>query len=117
MQCLVRQRVRRGAGNTVCPLWRQGLTAVILPCRSMITKNFVKNPTACRELFFSEDLPPADLEKYQTLLRENASPVPVIDVSHPLYLHHLLCPHVSAPCISAMPNCNRKIIQPHLQPF
>ena len=51
-------------------------------CRSMITKNFVRNVAACRELFFSDDLPQADLEKYQALLRDNASPVPVIDVSH-----------------------------------
>ena len=46
----------------------------------MITKNFVTNVAACRELFFSEDLPPHELEKYQALLRDNASPVPVIDV-------------------------------------
>ena len=46
----------------------------------MITKNFVTNAAACRELFFSEDLPPAELKKYQALLRDNASPVPVIDV-------------------------------------
>lgn len=46
----------------------------------MITKNFVRNAAACRELFFSEDLPPAELKKYQALLRDNGSPVPVIDV-------------------------------------
>ncbi len=48
----------------------------------MISKNFVKNAAACRELFFSEDLPQAELEKYQALLRTNASPVPVINVSN-----------------------------------
>ncbi len=55
----------------------------VLTCRSMITKNFVKNTGACRELFFSEDLPQCELERYQAMLRENASPVPVIDASHP----------------------------------
>lgn len=53
-----------------------------MACRSMISKNFTKNAAACRELFFSEDLPQAELEKYQALLRDNASPMPVIDVSH-----------------------------------
>ena len=47
----------------------------------MITKNFTKNATACRELFFSEDLPQPELKKYQALLRDNVSPVSVIDVS------------------------------------
>ena len=53
-----------------------------MACRSMISKNFTKNAAACRELFFSEDLPQAELEKYQALLRDNASPMPVIDVSN-----------------------------------
>ena len=57
-----------------------GQPVVVPMFRSMITKNFVRNAAACRELFFSEDLPQADLEKYQALLRDNASPVPVIDV-------------------------------------
>jgi len=46
----------------------------------MISKNFLKDAAACRELFFSKDLPTYDLERYQSLLRENASKVPVIDV-------------------------------------
>lgn len=49
--------------------------------RGMISKNFLTNPSACRELFFSEDLPAHDLERFQALLREHASKVPVIDVS------------------------------------
>ena len=52
----------------------------------MITKNFLTNAASCRELFFSEDLPPAELDKYQALLRNNASPVPVIDVSNYILL-------------------------------
>jgi hypothetical protein len=47
----------------------------------MVTKNFLNNAAACRELFFSEDLPAADLERFQGLLRDNASKIPVIDVS------------------------------------
>ncbi|KAK9915403.1 hypothetical protein WJX75_008696 [Coccomyxa subellipsoidea] len=47
----------------------------------MVTKNFLNNVAACRELFFSEDLPAADLERFQGLLRDNASKIPVIDVS------------------------------------
>ncbi|CAL8468669.1 g8209 [Coccomyxa elongata] len=47
----------------------------------MISKNFLTNPSACRELFFSKDLPAHDLERFQALLREHASKVPVIDVS------------------------------------
>ena len=45
-----------------------------------MTKNFLKNAAACRELFFSDDLPQAELDRYQRLLRDNASPVPVIEV-------------------------------------
>ena len=45
-----------------------------------MTKNFLKNAAACRELFFSDDLPTTELERYQRLLRDNASPVPVIEV-------------------------------------
>ena len=48
--------------------------------RSMVTKNFLTNAVACRELFFSDDLPQAELDQYQRLLRDNASPVPVIEV-------------------------------------
>ena len=62
---------------------------MVLTCRSMITKNFVKNTAAWRELFFSEDLPQGDLERYQAMLRENESPVPVIDVSHSSSPRHL----------------------------
>jgi len=50
--------------------------------RGMVTKSFLKNTAACRELFFSEDLPEEQLSAYQALLRSNASSVPVIDVSH-----------------------------------
>jgi hypothetical protein len=49
-----------------------------------VTKNFLKNKAACRELFFSDDLPQAELDRCQRLLRENASPVPVIEVCAPL---------------------------------
>jgi hypothetical protein len=61
-----------------------------LKYRGMISKNFLKNATACRELFFSETLPQSDLERYQRLLRENASDVPVIDVIS-LSLLQLFC--------------------------
>lgn len=83
---------------------------MVLACRSMITKNFIKNATACRELFFSKDLPQTDLDKYQALLRENASPVPVIDVSPRSLPHHLPIPpaptlqHDAAhPCLASIP--------------
>jgi hypothetical protein len=48
--------------------------------RAMVSKNFLKNATACREMFFSEELPETELERYQGLLREHASDVSVIKV-------------------------------------
>lgn len=57
------------------------LTSVLHVSRGMISKNFLTNLSACRELFFSKDLPAHDLERFQALLREHASKVPVIDVS------------------------------------
>lgn len=38
-----------------------------------IAKSFVKSKEACRELFFSSDLPEADLERYQKQLAECSS--------------------------------------------
>ena len=51
-----------------------------VPCRAMVTKNFLKSAAACRELFFSGDLPQELLERYQGLLKEHASAVSVINV-------------------------------------
>lgn len=50
----------------------------------MISKNFLTNKAACRDMFFSEDLPESELDRFQGLLREHAGDVPVIDVRHPL---------------------------------
>jgi len=44
-----------------------------------IAKTFVKDPEACRELFFSKDLPEADLKKYQAELA-TCSPVRLMDL-------------------------------------
>lgn len=51
-----------------------------------MSKNFLKdgNAAACREMFFSKELPEPELERYQGLLREHASNVSVINVRH----HH-----------------------------
>ena len=48
--------------------------------RAMVSKNFLQNAAACRELFFSEELPEPELARYQGLLREHASEVAVINV-------------------------------------
>lgn len=45
-----------------------------------ITKSFLKDPKACRELFFSESLPEDVLLGYQKKLVENSSPVALLDV-------------------------------------
>jgi pimeloyl-ACP methyl ester carboxylesterase len=44
-----------------------------------ITKSFAKSPEACRELFFSNDLPKSTLDMYQKKLAE-CSPVALLDV-------------------------------------
>lgn len=45
-----------------------------------ITKSFLKNPKACRELFFSSSLPEDTLLSYQEKLVQNSSNVALLDV-------------------------------------
>ena len=45
-----------------------------------ITKSFLKDPKACRELFFSSSLPEDTLLAYQKKLVDNSSPVALLDV-------------------------------------
>ena len=45
-----------------------------------ITKSFLKSSADTRFLFFGPDLDEAELLKYQRLLQDNASPVPLLDV-------------------------------------
>ena len=45
-----------------------------------ITKSFLKDPKACRELFFSESLPEETLLSYQKKMVENSSTVALLDV-------------------------------------
>ncbi|KAK9867141.1 hypothetical protein WJX84_004221 [Apatococcus fuscideae] len=45
-----------------------------------ITKSFLRSKSACREMFFSNDLPEADIDRYQQLFRAEAGKVPVVDV-------------------------------------
>ncbi|KAK9816393.1 hypothetical protein WJX74_004238 [Apatococcus lobatus] len=45
-----------------------------------ITKSFLRSQTACKEMFFCDDMPEAELARYQQLFRTQAAKVPVVDV-------------------------------------
>ncbi|KAK9809638.1 hypothetical protein WJX73_009909 [Symbiochloris irregularis] len=48
---------------------------------SFITKNFLKSDVVCRRMFFSDDLSEEELTRYQGMLKQHASPVPVVNLS------------------------------------
>lgn len=45
-----------------------------------MSKAFLRDPGTCRMMYFSADMPPAEVDRLQRLLARHASPVPVVDV-------------------------------------
>ena len=45
-----------------------------------MSKAFLRDPGTCRMMYFSDDMPPAEVDRLQRLLARHASPVPVVDV-------------------------------------
>lgn len=45
-----------------------------------MTKAFLRDAGACREMYFSADMVPEEVARLQRLLAHHASPLPVVDV-------------------------------------
>ena len=51
-----------------------------------MSKAFLRDPGTCRMMYFSDDMPPAEVDRLQRLLARHASPVPVVDVWPPVVM-------------------------------
>ena len=72
------------------------LVITILLARGMVSKAFLRDPGTCRMMYFSDDMPPAEVARLQRLLARHASPVPVVDVRPP-GIAPASCPSRAAP--------------------
>ncbi|KAK9829262.1 hypothetical protein WJX72_004843 [[Myrmecia] bisecta] len=62
-----------------------------------ITKSYLRNDAACREMFFSGDLPEADVARYRQLLADNASPTLIMDLSKMNEMVPIAAPQANSP--------------------
>eukprot|EP00199_Chlamydomonas_sp_CCMP681_P001695 CAMPEP_0119109338 /NCGR_PEP_ID=MMETSP1180-20130426/17853_1 /TAXON_ID=3052 ORGANISM="Chlamydomonas cf sp, Strain CCMP681" /NCGR_SAMPLE_ID=MMETSP1180 /ASSEMBLY_ACC=CAM_ASM_000741 /LENGTH=378 /DNA_ID=CAMNT_0007095081 /DNA_START=30 /DNA_END=1167 /DNA_ORIENTATION=- len=69
-----------GNGSIVGRYLRKDLLLALRVTWGFVAKSFIQDLSSCRELFFSDDLPEADLRRYQALLA-TCSPVRLIDLN------------------------------------